>query len=346
MRLVAGMNTAQARVLAILGERAGSTRLSVEVGGSVAVAISIHAFGPTPSVGEEVLVNTTAVDLGLGTGGVHLVLPSRAAVASLAGHAMKLRYTPLQVAVAAVEEGGSEPVTLSGAPVIAIALHSALIPVALGIRSVAPEARIAYVMTDAAALPLAFSEAVAAAVGAGLISATVTSGQAFGGDVEAVNLYSALCAAAARADFVICGMGPGNLGTGSPLGSASLEVGQIINAAAALGGRPVVAPRISFADPRERHRGLSHHTTTALEVVALAPAEIAVPLLPEDQMVAVTGALEGARDAKGHTITIVDIGLDVLEGAPHPLTSMGRTPGQDPAHFLATAAAGVLAARV
>lgn len=340
---MAGLDLVHGRVIAVVAEREGLTRLRVAVGGDEAEAVSLHAFGPAPTVGDDVLLNTTAVGLGLGTGGVHFVVPGAPASTPRSGHAMKLRYTPLQVALGTAEETPDEPVTLSGTPVIAIALHSALLPAALGVRSVAPGARIAYVMTDAAALPLAFSDAVAAARATGLLDLTVTAGQAFGGEIEAVNLYGALCAAAARADVVICGMGPGNLGTASALGFASIEVGQIVNATAALGGRAIVAPRISFADPRARHRGVSHHTLTALSVAALAAAEVALPLVAEAP--ALRAVLEPACERAGHRITEVPVDAAILDGAPAPLRSMGRAPADDPVHFLASAAAGVLAAR-
>lgn len=341
---MAGLHLARARVLAVLDERAGLTRLSVEINATTATALCFHAFGPAPAVGDEVTVNTTAVDLGLGTGGAHLIVPSVPTHAELPGHAMKLRYTPLQVAVDAVEEGGNEPTTLDGTPVIAIALHSALIPAALGIRASDPSARIAYVMTDAAALPMALSDSVAAARSAGLLDLTVTTGQAFGGEIETVHLYSALCTAAARADVVICGMGPGNLGTGSMFGAAALEVGQIINATASLGGQPVVAPRVSFADPRERHRGVSHHTLTALSVVALAPATVVLPAMPGEGIEALTSALVPACEARGHRIVIQDVPAGTLSDPPLALHSMGRAPEDDPVHPLAPAAAGAYAA--
>jgi hypothetical protein len=343
---VAGLHLAHARVVRILDERAGLTRLLVDVAGSEAIALSLHAFGPTPEPGAAVIVNTTAVDLGLGTGGAHLIVPGDPVRAPLDGHAMKLRYTPLQVALGTVEERGDEPSTLGGAPVVAIALHSALVPVALGVRAARPDARIAYVMTDAAALPLALSDTVAAAREAGLIDLTITAGQAFGGELEAVNVYGALCAAAARADVVVCGMGPGNLGTGSPLGTASLEVGQVINAVAALGGRPIVAPRISFADPRARHRGVSHHTLTALSVVALAPADVVLPSGPEEALTALRALLEPVCAARGHRVVEREVDPGCLAGAPLPLRSMGRAPEDDPLHFLAPVAAGLHAASV
>ena len=98
----------------------------------------------------------------------------------------------------------------------------------------------------------------------------MTSGQAFGGELEAVTIWTGLLAAAelVGADVVIVADGPGNLGTDTTWGVSALASGHALNAAEALGGRPVAALRISFADARERHRGVSHHSLTILDACA------------------------------------------------------------------------------
>src|SRR5207249_1943582 len=110
------------------------------------------------------------------------------------------------------------------------------------------------------------------------LDVTVSAGQAFGGDLEAVNLVSALevARAAGHADVVICGAGPGVVGTNTGRGFSAIEVASIVDATARLGGRPVVAVRYSDADPRPRHKGVSHHVTTAL-AHAHRRALVAVP---------------------------------------------------------------------
>ena len=122
-----------------------------------------------------------------------------------------------------------------------------------------PGTRVVYVMTDQGALPLAFSRSVAELRAADLLAGTVTVGQAFGGDLEAVTVHSGLLAAALAldADVVVVTQGPGNLGTGTRWGFSGVAAGEAVNAAATLGGRPVGALRISGADPRPRHRGVS-----------------------------------------------------------------------------------------
>ena len=187
---------------------------------------------------------------------------------------MKLRYTSLQADVGAAEEQAPSMdwPDLDGRPVVACGLHSQVGIVAAVVKDLEPGARVAYVMTDGAALPLALSDLVAGLRERALLDVTITAGQAFGGELEAVSVPSALDLAVrlAGADMVIVAMGPGVVGTGSALGTTALEVAPIVDAAGALGGQPIVAARTSEADPRPRHQGLSHHTTAALRLAARA----------------------------------------------------------------------------
>jgi hypothetical protein len=205
-------------------------------------------------------------------------------------------------------------------------------------------------MTEAGSLALGFSESVAELKRHALVDNTISCGQAFGGDFEAVNTFSGIIAAhvVLEAKPIIVGAGPGNLGSASRFGFGLMEVGELVNAVAALGGRPIVAPRISFADPRERHRGLSHHTLTALGTAALAGAEIALPILEPDRRTNVMRQLEEAHLLDLHRAVEVELGEDVeaaLRSSPVRLESMGRGFDDDPDCFRASAAAAVLAVR-
>jgi hypothetical protein len=270
---------------------------------------------------------------------------------------MKVRYAPQQVNVLAVEEepsphrGAMEAAaSLDGMPVVWVPLHSMLGPAAAGARAAGARA-VAYVMTDGAALPAGLSRLSARLRSAGLVDAVISSGQAFGGDLEAVNTFSGLLAArhVAGADVAVIGDGPGNLGTGTAWGSTDIESAMALNAAAILHGRPVAALRISFADRRARHRGVSHHSITALARVALVPVHVAVPSVDDDrQRAAIWDALRAAGiedrhqlvEATGHPA------LDLLAEHGIQPESMGRGAGDDPVFFLAAGAAGVLAGRM
>jgi Protein of unknown function (DUF3866) len=318
---------------------------------------------PAPAVGDRVLLNVAALERGLGTGGYALViavLDAEGRVAAQppqpAGHLVKARYLPLQAMVAGADEQGSahhellaEADSISGMPVIVADLHSALAPILLAIADDRPGTRVVYVMTDQGALPLAFSRSVAELRASGLLAGTVTVGQAFGGDLEAVTLHSGLLAArlALDAELVVVTQGPGNLGTGTRWGFSGVTAGEAINAAAILGGRPVGTLRMSAADARERHRGVSHHSLTAYGRVALCPADIAVPDLTDDEspaMAELAERLTASLQQLGSRHRLVTVSLSglraVLAESPIPLSSMGRGLDDDPAYFLAAAVGG------
>jgi hypothetical protein len=310
-------------------------------------------------VGDDVVCNTTAVDLELGTGGWHVVhwnLSRRTFETSSPGHIMKLRYTSLQLDVLAASEEASpmheamQDTDLGGMPVVAAGLHSLLAAVVAGVRHASPPERplqVAYVMTDGAALPLALSDLVADLVAAGLVTTTVTAGHAFGGDIEAVTVASALVAArGAGADVAVVAMGPGVVGTGNPVGTTAREVAAILLETAALGGVPVACLRVSEADPRERHRGVSHHTQHALHSTPqLDPrVEVVLPVVAPEIRSWILADLESCASA--HDLIEADPGasLGILAEVGIGPTSMGRTMQDDPVFWLAGAAAGVHAA--
>jgi hypothetical protein len=197
-------------------------------------------------------------------------------------------------------------------------------------------------MTDGGALPAWFSRTAAGLRAAGWLAATITTGQSFGGDLEAVTVHSGLLAArhAIGADLAIVTQGPGNLGTGTTWGYSGIAAGEAVNAAAALGGRPVGSLRLSFADPRPRHQGISHHSLTAYGRVALASADIVIPELPEPAGAQI--AAEAAPLAERHHLVTVPVDAleEALRTSPVPLSTMGRSLDQDPEYFLAAAAAG------
>lgn len=323
-------------------------------------ALVYPALVGRPEVGDRVLLNTTALARGLGTGGYALVvaLPDRlpADPPPRPGHLVKARYTPLQAMVLGVDEQESEhhatlsaADSLDGAPVVVADLHSALPAVIAGVRAERPGLRVAYVMTDGGALPAWFSRTVAGLRDAGWLAGCVTVGQAFGGDLEAVTVHTGLLAArqVLRADVVVVAQGPGNLGSGTRWGFSGVAAGEAVNAAAVLAGRPVASLRISQADPRGRHRGISHHSMTAYGRVALAPADVVVPLLDGEvgelvrRQAADLGTPVGRHQLVGVSVSGL---LEALRDCPVGLSTMGRGLDDDPAAFLSAAAAGRYAA--
>jgi hypothetical protein len=332
----------------------GVQEIIVEVPGAEDTrALAYTALVGTPDVGDRVLLNTGALELGLGTGGhAHVVaMPDRLPPDPEPGpgHLVKARYTPLQSIVLGADEQDSswhetlrDADDLDGMPVVVADLHSALAAIVAGIRLGSTDARIAYIMTDGGALPLWFSRSVAGLRDAGWLHGTVTVGQAFGGDLEAVTLHTGLLAArhALRADVAVVTQGPGNLGTGTRWGFSGVACGEAVNAAVVLGGRPVGSLRISEADARERHHGVSHHSLTAYGKVAMASADVVVPKLSGEfgEKVAAQAAKLPPRH---HVVTAPVDGLDdALRACPVRLSTMGRSLDEDHAYFLAAAAAG------
>jgi hypothetical protein len=299
------------------------------------------------------------VSEGLGTGGYHFVVAVEGQEdvdPAPEGHAMKLRYTPLQAKVRAVEEQGSPhreameaTDSLAGLPVAWIPLHSMLGAAAAGMKA-AGATRVAYLMTEGAALPAWFSEQLHALREAGLVDSVVTSGQALGGDVEAVNVFSGLLAAraVAEADAVVIGDGPGKLGTATKWGASDVVSGMALNAVSILGGRPVAALRLNFADPSYRHFGVSPHSLTVLREVAMASVHVAVPVLEGDRRDAVWRAVREAGLEERHQVVEVSgqPAVDLLQERGIQAESMGRRLEEEPEFFLAAGAAGVLAGRM
>jgi len=338
----------------ILSDGDEMQELDVEVGGRHAKAICYPPLTGSVAVGDKVLLNTTAVRLDLGSGGRHFVMANLSSpehrMSEGAGHIMKLRYTPSQARVLCAEEEGSPHRAaieafsdLGGTPVVIGGLHSMVAPVCAAIKSMRQDLRIVYIMTDGACLPLAFSRTVRDLKDKQIISATVTCGNAFGGDLETVTKFSALAAARAAlgADVIMVAMGVGIAGTGTRLGNAGLEVGEWVNAVAALKGEPVVVPRLSFADQRKRHVGISHHTITALSEVALARATITLPKLPPEQSDVVKRQIAASDLYEDHSIYEADgsVAIEALQANGFRVTTMGRGPEDDPAFFLACGSA-------
>jgi len=345
-------------VTAVGASRPGAVELEVTLEGQVEPALSYPALVGAVRVGDSVVLNTTAVELELGTGGVHLVVAveGRSSVDTQgAGHVMKGRYLPHQIAVSSVEETHRDVLEgsmgLRQTPVVCAPLHSMVAAVAAGAKRAGGDCRVVYVMTDGAALAGGFSQLVPRLRGDGLLDGWITSGQAFGGELEAVTVWIGMLAAVEilGAEVIVVADGPGNVGTDTTWGVSALGSGNALNAASTLGGKPLPALRVSFADERDRHRGLSHHSVTILRDVCKVDVNVPVPSLADgSQRAAVWDALRAAKLEEIHHLLEVDgqPALDELHDRGVKVSSMGRAMEQDPAFWLAAGAAGVLAGRL
>lgn len=318
-------------------------------------AINFPALTGKAQLGDEVVLNTTAVRLNLGTGGFHYVMAIKGRQQTLQGHGhiMKLRYTPSQGRVLSIEEEESEEHqtmamtdNLEKMPVIVGSLHSMLAPICLALNHELPGKRFVYLMSDGAALPLGLSRLVESLQSHGLLGETITFGHAFGGDIEAVHIFSALVAAKAvcKADVAIVLMGPGVVGTGTTFGTTAIEQGIYLNAVDSLGGTAIALPRVSLADSRERHQGISHHTMTALQRVCKASCYYGLPTMLQEnakihqQISLLSDHQVFWRDSQPYA--------NLLADSPVELKSMGRGLKDDPVFFHTALVAGLGAAEV
>lgn len=290
--------------------------------------------------GDEVVVNVEARDLGLGSGGfdvVHVNLTRGLRGGGGAGeHVMKLNYTSLQHAVDPVETSVDAAMGGSSLAVLVIPLHGHLAPAAWAVAQTAPGLRVGFVQTGGGALPGSLSQDVVDLRSRGLICGHVTAGPAYGGEHEAISVAGALDAAAGRLlwDVALAGPGPGIIGSDTRLGHGGIAALDTAHAALALGMRTLLSPRLSSGDPRERHRGVSHHTLTVMGLL-LAGVEVAVPA----GEAVVTAQLADACGGR-HRLREASADLDGYAASGLPSRTMGRGLSEDPLFFAAPLAAG------
>jgi Protein of unknown function (DUF3866) len=335
------------------GVVASTDPLVVEVEGRERRAWADRSLVGELEAGDEVVVNVEALDLGLGSGGFDVVHVNLTRGLDRAGgeeaHVMKLNYTSLQHAVEPVER----PVDAATAavPVLVLPLHGHLAPAAWSAAQARPGLRVGYVQTAGGALPGTLSRDVAELRSRGLLSGHVTAGPAYGGEGEAIGLVGALDAAASLGwDAVVAGAGPGILGSETRYGHGGMAALDTAHAALALRMPTLVSPRLSAADPRPRHRGLSHHTAAVLELL-LAPVQVPVPEVeasewptPETKPEpgAEPGMLDELREACGerHDLAVHPVDVEGYAASGLPARTMGRGIGEDPLFFAAALASG------
>jgi hypothetical protein len=310
------------RVTAVVSREEGFARL--EVDGVPCVAYP-RLTGPV-ALGDDVLVNVQARELELGSGGFDVLYANMTRGLGLAAeggaHVMKLPYTPVQAAARHAEEGAELPANLDGLPVVCCSLHSQVAPVCAAIGT---GRRVAYVQVPGGALPVSLSDSVRELRGRGLVDTTIAVDACVDGDVQCVSIASALLWCAAEGfDAVVCGIGPGVVGTGSSFGHGGIAAAWAAHAAQALGGKPVLAVRASQGDSRERHRGVSHHVR---DIVRLA-GSLTLPWP------------RGFDAPDGIDVHVVDVDGWEAACAGLTLSHMGRGPADDPLFFAAAFAAG------
>jgi hypothetical protein len=337
--------------------------LVVEIDGERRAAWADEVLLGPMREGDEVVVNAAALDLRLGSGGfdvVHVNL-TRGLGGGVGGdaHVMKLNYTSLQHPVEPVEgekwvlsTQNSTRRSLTGAagdaavggkiPVAVLPLHGHLAPAAWAAAQTRPGVRVGFVQTGGGALPGSLSRDVAMLRERGLLCGHITAAPAYGGEREALSTVGALDAAASSLgwDAVLVGPGPGIIGSDTEFGHGGMAALDSAHAALSLELSTIISPRLSSADPRERHRGLSHHTATVLELL-LAPVTVAVPEVGEYGAAELASVMESASGGRHH-LKFGSVDLDGYAASGLPTTTMGRSIGEDPLFFAAPLASGHL----
>jgi hypothetical protein len=313
-------------------QHAREQSLLVEVEGAARPAIADVGLVGRAQVGDELIVNVQALDLGLGSGGFDIVHANltRGLDGGQANdaHVMKLNYTSLQHAVHPVEDQSLRlPL---GKAVAVLALHGQLAPVAWAFARAAPARRLGYVQTAGGALPGARSRTVRELRERGLLAGHLTAGAAFGGEQEAISTAGALHHGLWTLgwDAAVCGPGPGIVGSSSPLGHGGMVALDSAHCALALGCPTLVVARMSSGDARARHRGLSHHTLTVLELL-LAGVTVALP-----------AGMSPPSGAERHRWRRLEVDLPGFAASGLPSQTMGRGPAEDPLFFAAALAGG------
>jgi hypothetical protein len=308
--------------------------LIVEIDGARRKAWADEVLLGPMEEGDEVIVNAAALDLDLGSGGfdvVHVNL-TRGLGGGVEGdaHVMKLNYTSLQHPVVPVEEAAAtEPREPS---VGVLPLHGHLAPAAWAAAQARPGSRVGYVQAGGGALPGSLSRDVAELRDRELLCGHITAAPAYGGEYEALSTVGALDAASALGwDVALVGPGPGIIGSDTEFGHGGMAALDNAHAALSLRLPTIISPRLSSSDPRERHRGLSHHTATVLGLL-LAPVIVAIP----------EGALTEETSPGPHQLQTAPIDLDGYVASGLPATTMGRSIDEDPLFFAAPLAAGNL----
>ena len=175
-------------VTAITERLEGLVRL--EVDGRLCIAYP-RLTGPV-ALGDDVVTNVQAVELGLGSGGFDILYANLTRGVELApepgAHVMKLPYTPLQHAVRHAEEDGSLAESLGGLPVLCCQLHSQVAPACAGLGN---GVRLAYIQIPGGALPVSLSDTVRALKERGLVEVSVAVGACTDADFACVSTSSA-----------------------------------------------------------------------------------------------------------------------------------------------------------
>lgn len=233
-------------------------------------------------IGDIVVMNTVGNRLQLGTGGYNFIylnlsvkLDGPRTLDRKDGHIIKMKYTANQIRVKAVEECIENrgifnmEKSIPRRPVIFAILHSMVSPLIKAIKFFNSNLNISCIYTYGGAINSNNSFTLKKLRDEGFINGVITAGECYGGDYEAINIISAmlfgLCSL--KSDIIIVCCGPGVAGSSTYCGFSTLDFIGAIYTSKLLGLFPVLVPRVSMVDMRERHFGLSMQSLAILKML-------------------------------------------------------------------------------
>lgn len=303
------------------------------------------------NITDRVVLNSIGNRLKLGTGGYNFVyynISNKMEAGEIPGreygHIIKMKYTPGQLRVKTVEEKVeyqnvfNDENKLSPRPVIFAILHSMLSPLVTTIKNINPDLKISCIYTYGGAMNSNNSFILKKLRYLGLIDSIITTGECYGGDYESINIATGILFGYSKlnSDILVVCCGPGVAGSSTYFGFSTFEFVGWIYIAKLLGVLPVLIPRVSMADKRERHRGLSMQSISILKTLNFS---IDFPLYKDNRDIKgfnyIYGQLEKHNIINKHNVHIID--NDIIKKIMGSLSSdnrvMGRNYEEDPWFF-------------
>ncbi|ADQ46216.1 hypothetical protein Calkro_1360 [Caldicellulosiruptor kronotskyensis 2002] len=306
--------------------------------GDVGIAINFLDINHEVKEGQEVLVNTTARMLQLGTGGYDYILPFEAFKNLSKGHIMKLRYTPLQFSVLTEEE--KNPDLFDKVPnfndiiVIVCELHSMLLPLCIYLKEKVKRIKISVILNDWGMLNAKLSHNLEFLKENKFVDYIITCQEAFNGEFECINeINSLIFSQSLGCDVAIISPLPGIVGTGTKFGFSSYKAVHVIEDVVRFGGRVVFPVRVSKNEKRQRHRFISHHSLTILNYVNCS---VEIPIFDFEDKIFFAKIYKILNNYRAkHTVAVVnEIDKMIVEKYKSIMSTMGRSYEQDCEYFL------------
>ena len=303
-------------VLRLLEERPGLQRVEVDLGDGPERAYVLTQLTGTVGAGDRVVVNTTAVELGLGTGGWHVVHWNLARDELERAGARPHHQGPVHEPPGRRRQHRGAPrrswprsSRSTGMPVVAAALHSQLPAVAVAVKERAPDARVAYVMTDGAGLAArALRPGRRPSRRASWSTPPSRAGTRSAATSRRCRSSRALAVArhVARADVAVVAMGPGHRRHQHPARlQRAWRSGRSSTPRSRSAGVPIAVPAGVVRGPAGAPPGLSHHSATALRLACRERVRVAGPVLGGDEEERLRAELVAAGIDRRHDLVEV-----------------------------------------